>query len=260
MLALADVQRQMRDAVVGGDASVAVLLVGGDRPAGRLAIHQRHFEASLTAAVMGRFPASSWLVGANRLEAVARQFVHACPPSAPCIGEYGEGFPAFLAEAAATSHLPYVSSFAALDWHLGRVALCTDGPALGRADLVLVAPEVLAGVTLTLQPGLWYAHTGWPIDDLITLYLTDTAPEAFHIEPQDVRLEVRGSRGAVRFTRLGAGDFSFRSALATGESLEAAALRALTADPGFDPATALGSLLDSGLVVAVPTSPGGVLS
>ncbi len=64
MSPLADVQRRIRDAVVMGDAaSAASLFVGGRDAAQRLAIHLRHYRISLVTAVMGRFPATGWLVG-----------------------------------------------------------------------------------------------------------------------------------------------------------------------------------------------------
>src|SRR5713101_5451756 len=116
---LAYLQQQIRDAVVTGDtASVGRLLVGGRHAAQRLAIHAHHYEASLTAAVVGRFPATGWLIGPRRLEDAARRFVHDHPPTAPCIAEYGRQFPAFLAAWPETAPRTYVPQFADLEWHL----------------------------------------------------------------------------------------------------------------------------------------------
>jgi NAD(P)-dependent dehydrogenase (short-subunit alcohol dehydrogenase family) len=47
VVSLVDLQRQIRDAVVGGDpTSIGPLLVGRRNAAARLAIHLRHYEAS----------------------------------------------------------------------------------------------------------------------------------------------------------------------------------------------------------------------
>ena len=47
MRTLADIQAGIRDALMDGNgAAVAPVLVGGSRPAQRLAIHQRHYVAS----------------------------------------------------------------------------------------------------------------------------------------------------------------------------------------------------------------------
>ena len=49
MPALADIQSAVRDALVRGDRSaLAPILSGGAHPEHRLAIHQRHYAASLT--------------------------------------------------------------------------------------------------------------------------------------------------------------------------------------------------------------------
>jgi hypothetical protein len=72
---LADIQAGIRDALVDGNgAAVAPVLLGGSRPAQRLAIHQRHYVASLIRALVERFPATVWLVG-SELDA-RRHLVH----------------------------------------------------------------------------------------------------------------------------------------------------------------------------------------
>ena len=83
-MSLAELQQRFRNAIVTGDAGcVASLLVGGVDPRVRLAIHQRHYEASLVRAILERFPASQWLVGSEpvigarvRPPASARRTVH----------------------------------------------------------------------------------------------------------------------------------------------------------------------------------------
>jgi hypothetical protein len=245
----------MRDAVVTGDtASVGRLLVGGRHAAQRLAIHVHHYEASLTAAVVGRFPATGWLVGSRRLEDAARTFVHDHPPTAPCIAEYGARFPAFLATWPDTAYLTYVPTFADLDWHLGRLAVSIDVDALARDRLAAIDPTDLASAGVTLQGGTHYLRASWPIDTLITMYLSDASPESWTLMDEEVYLEVRGSRGALRFSRLRAGDYAFRVSLAEGQTLAGAAGRALAIDPTFEPGVALLTLLDEQLITSVRRS------
>jgi len=252
---LADLQRQMRNAVVTGDtATVGPLLVGGRDAAKRLAIHLHHYEASLTAAVVGRFPATGWLVGSGRLADAARTFVHHSPPAGPCIAEYGAQFPAFLATWPGTAQLTYVPAFADLDWHLGRLAGSTDIDAVARDRLAAIGATDLASVGLRFQAGTHYLRASWPIDTLITIYLSAASPESWTFVDDEVRIEVRGSRGAFRFSRLRAGEFAFRVSLAEGQTLSDAALRALSIDPAFDPGVALSTLVDEQLIVSVAHS------
>jgi len=252
---LVDLQQQIRDAVVTGDtASVGRLLVGGRHAAQRLAIHAHHYEASLTAAVVGRFPATGWLVGPRRLEDAARTFVHDHPPTAPCIAEYGAQFPAFLATWPDTAHLTYVPAFADFDWHLGRLAVSIDVDALARDRLAAIAPTDLASVGLRFQAGTHYLRASWPIDTLITMYLSDASPESWTFVDEEVRIEVRGSRCAFRFSRLRAGEYAFRVSLDEGQTLANAAGRALAIDPAFEPGVALLTLLDEQLITSVGRS------
>ena len=256
---LVDLQQQIRDAIVTGNtASVGPLLVGGRNAATRLAIHLHHYEVSLTAAVVGRFPATGWLVGPRRLEDAARRFVHDHPPTAPCIAEYGAQFPTFLATWPDTAHLTYVPAFADLDWHLGQLAVSIDVEAIARDRLVALKPTDLTSVGVRLQAGTYYVRASWPIDTLITMYLSNASPESWALVDEEVRLEARGSRGAVRFSRLRAGDYTFRVALAEGQTLGDAASRALELDPAFDPGMALRDLLDEQLITSVgPSHAGG---
>lgn len=249
---LGELQRQVRDALITGDAeTVAGLLVGGWRPARRFDIHRRHYEESLTAAVVGRFPATAWLIGPTRLEAAARAFVHAHPPTAPCIAEYGAVFPGFLGTWPETAHLTYVPAFADLDWHLGRLAVSVDLPSVGAHELTRIGTDTLLDMSVALQPGTHYLHASWGIDTLIKLYLADTTPESWTLREEDVHLEVRGARGAFRFSGLTAHDFAFRTSLAAGGTFGDAAARALELDAAFDPGAALLALVDERLMTSI---------
>jgi len=193
VLALADLQAGVRRAVVGGDISaVESLLTGGGDPRLRLGIHHRHYVTSLTTALLTRFPATVWLVGSELVAGAARAFVEAQPPTRPCIAEYGEDFPAFLASMPGVSNLPYLEPFARLEWHLGRLALAVEHPALDGE----------------LHTGIAYLHLTWPVDALISVFLTGTEPDQFELKSEDVWLEVHGVRGELRMTRLSPEEFA----------------------------------------------------
>jgi hypothetical protein len=256
---LAEVQRRIRDAIVMGDTqSAASLLVGGQGAAQRLAIHLRHYRSSLTAAVMGRFPATGWLVGTPLLEEAATQFVREHPPSAPCIAEYAQRFPQFLATWPDAERVKYVRAFADLDWHLGRLALSTDLPVVTRDDIAAVRAGDLADAVLTIQPGTHYTHPEWPIDELMTLYLSDAAPARFALSDMEVWIEARGARGTLRFSRLTAAEFSFRVAIAEGLPLGEAAQHAWGTDSTFDPGLGLAAIVDGGLATSIGRRTSGV--
>ena len=189
MPALADIQSAIRDALVTGDrAALAPMLSGGVNPEYRLAIHQRHYAASLTRALLDRFPATVWLVGSELVTDAAISFMREHPPSKPCLAEYGESFPQHLGAHLAAASLPYLSQFAELEWHIGRLALATEDSA-----------------------HMHCLHLDWSLDELIGVYLSDTAPDAFPLRHEDVWLEVRGLRGTLEMQRLTKDDFLRRA-------------------------------------------------
>jgi len=252
---LAEMQSRIRRAVIDGDtAGMVALLIGGCDPERRLAIHQRHYRSSLVAAIRTKFPATGWLLGTQFLDEAARQFVRQHPPAGPCIAEYGEEFPRFLLTYSGAARVPYLYSFAKLEWHLGRVAVSVERPALAIEAVSTFDINILMDTVLMLQPGLHYLHASWPVDNLMKLYLTDTAPAEYRLAPADVWLELRGSRGEFHIDRLDAAEFVFRAAILDGQSIGAAAERTLDANPGFDVGRAFTTLVHGGHVIGT-TSP-----
>jgi hypothetical protein len=246
---LADLQADVATAVVEDTIPAsAPLLTGGDVPTHRFAIHRRHYAASLARSLVERFAATVWLAGSDFVTEAARRFVREHPPTRPCLAEYGEGFPAYLASRGGT-RVAYIGQFAMVDWHLGRLAIAVDATplhALTDCDLARVADTHLG-----LQRGTEYVALDWPLDELIQFYLSGTAPNQYELRNEAVCLELRGSRGELWFTRLTKGDYEFRRALANGATLERATELAIRADESMDPGCALLAMFHAGLVTGL---------
>jgi Putative DNA-binding domain len=252
MQSLADLESGVRDSVISGDfASVAPWFVGGQAVERRLAIHHRHYQASLIMALMDRFPATIWLVGSDFVTEAARIFISKHPPASPCIAEYGENFPTFLAECRAAQRIPYLREFAELEWHVGNVAIAVDEPPIAIEELRAICAGELPDTALILQRGVRYLKALWPVDKLLDTYLAEARPEQFAFEPGNVNLEIHGSRGEFRINRLGAAEFIFRRSVSVGRSIGDAALAALETDGSFDPGDALRLLLTSALIAGI---------
>jgi hypothetical protein len=251
---LADLQSRFAHAVTTGEAEAVVAqLVGGAHPDKRLDIHLRHYEASLTAALREKFAACAWLAGADAVSAAARAYVRTHPPARPCIAEYGEDFPQFLATCGRARTMPYLESFAALEWAVGRASIAIDSPPISWSDLGRIGTEHLIDSALPLQPGLHYLRSAWGVDQLMTTYLSGTEPERFVLPEAETFMEVRGARGTVHLARLDGATFTFRRKLAAGSSVGDAAGCALDLDPAFDPGEALRLLVHAGLVTSTTT-------
>ena len=135
--------------------------------------------------------------GSELMTHAATSFIREHPPSRPCVAEYGGDFPRYLGAHPAAESLPYLTQFADLEWHLGRLALATEE-----------------------STNVQYIHLGWALDELIGLYLTDTAPDEYTLRQEDVWLEIRGLRGELQMNRLTAEQFAGRAAAQpTGDRL-----------------------------------------
>lgn len=247
---LADVQAGVARALVMGDAEpIAALLKGGADARARFAIHQRHYVASLAAALRQKFPATAWLVGEDTLLDAARAYARAHPPHRPCIAEYGEQFPAFLADRFPA--LPYLDAFMELEWSVGRVSIAVGRPSLAWTAVVRGGSESLLSAGLTMQPGLRYLRFAWRVDELMTMYLRGAVADRFVLRNEDAYIEVHGARGALRIDRIDPATFAFRSALSAGASIGEAASAALDCDAAFDAGKALRATVDAGLVTGL---------
>src|SRR5262245_28355676 len=259
MPTLAETQLRFRDAVVQGDmrhiSSLASLLVGGRSPEKRLIVHQRNYRQSLVDALLIKFPATGWLLGTPMLTGAATRFIREYPPQAPCIAEFGAGFPDFLSRSSAAVRAPYVREFAELEWYVAKVAIAVSGVPVTLEELSFIQAESLMDTLLELQPGLHYLRTSWPVDELMELYLSESAPERFEISPAEVDIEIRGARGELHLSRLDPGEATFRKAISEGRSIGKAVQFALEINASFDPGKALVALVDAGLIQAIRNAP-----
>jgi hypothetical protein len=250
MQRLAELQLHFRDAVVsGGDTRITLPLTGGGDPAKRLVIHQRNYQSSLIEALRTKYPATEWLVGTRVMTETAARFIQECPPTSPCIAEFGVTFPDFLA--ARVKQHAYIRDFGRLEWCVGMAAIAVDESPINASLFSSIQADSLLDLVARLQPGTHYLNANWPVDELMMLFLSGTAPDRLELVPCDLCIEIRGARGEFRIARLEAGDFTFRQSLCTGLSIGAAAERAIDMRAGFAPGRALAALFESGLVTAI---------
>jgi len=259
MPTLAEMQLRFHNAVVQGDTQhvgfLASLLIGGRSPEKRLIVHQRNYRQSLVDALLIKFPATGWLLGTQLLTEAATRFIRQYPPQAPCIAEFGAGFPDFLSQCTVAERAPYAREFAELEWYVGKVAIAVSGMPVTFEELSSIDAEALLDTTLELQPGLHYLSASWPVDELMKLFLGESIPDRFELSPAEVRIEVRGARGEVHLCRLDLAEATFRKAISEGYSIGDAADAALEVSAGFDPGKALARLIAAGVIKAIRKGP-----
>ena len=250
MPALAETQAAFRAAIAttGATPILSRLRAPADA-AERLGIYRRHFRESFRRHLRGRYPTLEWLLGTDRMIALADATLQRRPPRAPSLAEYGAEF---IDTVLAEPHLPgYLADVARLDWNLGRLAVSIDLTPQPIGVLAACPPDQIEGATLVLQPGIAFVESDWPVDTLVHLHLQGTAPDALSFAPEPVRLQLRGARGQFTLERLPAGVFAFRRSLAASEPLGAAIAAALGTDPDFNLSEALATLFAAGLVTSL---------
>jgi hypothetical protein len=112
-------------------------------------------------------------------------------------------------------------------------------------------PQALLASRIVLQPGVRYQRSEWPIDELMAMFLSESAQDTYELHSAWRCLEVRGARGELRIGRLDPATFAFRRALHDGQPLGDAAETALDRNQAFDAGRALAALIAAAMVVDV---------
>lgn len=257
MPAWRDVQREMRDALLGGPVERlgAVIAADGIGIEPRLDIYRHHVFTSLTAALAATYPVVCRLVDARFFAYAADAYIRRHPPTGPCLFEYGAELAAFLADFPASRHLAYLPDVARLEWALNVAEHAEDAAPLGAAALGGLDQARLGGLRLAFDPSLQLLKSPWPIDRIWRANQAQAgAEDTVDLAAGGVCLEIRRRDDVVGFRTLPEADYAFRRALLDGRPLAEAAAAGLAVDPGLDLAGGLGALLRERVVVRVEPS------
>ena len=234
MPTLAELQRDMRDALLGDGARAAREVVpDGLAPDARLAIYRHHVLTSLTAALEATFPVVVRLVDPRFFGFACDRYVQAEPPAGPCLFEYGATFPDFLAGFEPCRGLPWLPDVARLEWAMNAALHAPDAAALTVETLRALPAGTLETAALALQPSVTLLVSPWPVDEIWRANQVDGDGSA-DLDAGGVRLCVWRRGDDVVFRRLSPAALAFRGALAAGGRLTAGATAALEAEPGAD--------------------------
>lgn len=251
MLALHDLQVSFRAAMLDGDEAPAVAAILGDGldPSARLSIYRNHVFTSLTAVLKSIYPVVCRLVDERFFAYAAHEYIRTQPPREPCLGRYGESFPAFLRAFPPCRELAYLGDVAALEWAVTRVRTAPDISPLSSRSLAVVPAKAVGNVRFTFGGSIALMSSDWPVDRIWIANQPGAEPDvSIDLADDAVRLEVRRAGRDLMFRCLSESDYAFRAALCSGEPLETAAQSALAADPLFDLVIALRQLLSDGVI------------
>lgn len=256
MLALPDLQDAFRDALLDGKARRLLREIENRRigAAGALAIYRNHVRISLTAALRTTFPVVCKLVDERFFAFAAHAYIQAQPPSAPCLAEYGSGFPDFLAGFAPCRGLPYLADVARLEWALNLAQIAPHASTLDRAALAALAPETLPCVVFAFAPSIRLLASSYAIDRIWFANQEPVQPGVVELGG-GARLQVYRAIDGAAFESLEPAEFLFRQALLRGLRLGDAAEVAMAADPMFDLALALRRMIQEDVMSSFSLAP-----
>ena len=246
MLALRELQAAIGTAMLGGDVGTAVREIEPDglEPEARLEIYRHHVLTTLTNVLEATFPVICRLVDRRFFAYAADTYVRAHPPAGPCLFEYGDSFPDFLAAFPPCRDLAYLPDVARLEWAMSAALHAPDVDAMDPASLADVAAEEMPRLTFAVDPSESYLESPWPVERIWRANQDGAPGDPVDLASGGVRLEVRRAGDVATVRALAAADYALRTALARGGTLEDAAAAALGADSHFDLTAALRALLD----------------
>jgi hypothetical protein len=245
MPTLDQLQSLMSSAMRGGDALDLLTLIEGDGvpPEALLRIYRNHMTMTLTEALEATFPVVCRLVDQRFFAYAAHEYIAATPPSRPCLAEFGESFPDFLASFPACRNLVYLADVARLEWAI-NLALHAEEARLDRPA------SISSGSVVRLHPSSHLVASQWPIERIWYANQPEGNPNTIiELDSGGARLQVyrRGDRVVIR--EVEQSTYAFLSALAQGarvrEAIEAGKHSAAT----FDPTADLDFLFEEGLIV-----------
>jgi hypothetical protein len=253
---LGELQAAFGRALLGEGAAALGVRGDGLDPDARLRIYRHQVLSSLTDALRATYPVVCRLVDARFFAYGADAYIRTDPPAGPCLFEYGDSFPEFLAVFPPCRGLSYLPDVARLEWALNRALHAPDAEPIDPTRLVAVPPDDLARLLVRLDPSVSLLASPWPIDRIWRANQPEADPAlVVDLDEGGAQLEVRRAGDDAVFRRLSPPAYALRRALADGRALGEAAEDALAADPAFDLAAGLRDLLDEGLIASL-TLPG----
>jgi hypothetical protein len=260
MPALRDVQASIAAALLGGDTETAAGHIEGDglEPGARLQIYRHHVLTTLTAALEVTFPVVCRLVDRRFFAYAADAYIRQNPPAGPCLAEYGESFPAFLARFRPCRPHRYLPDVARLEWAISVALRADESAGIDTARLAAVPPEDVPRLVFRLDSSVSFIHSPWPIDRIWRANQEEAGGEdPVDLQGGGVHLEVRRVGGEATMRAVSAPRHAFRRALGEGLPLGDAAAAALALDPSLDLTGEIRQLLEDQLATEFTLSAAG---
>ena len=139
---------------------------GARREAG-LAAYRGNGLAHARNALRAQFPTVLAMLGNDAFDVLSARYWHTCPPRRGNLAWVGEELPAYIATVGSLDAWPWLADCARLDWAIWQLAGAAP-PRMTHADLLRLAADDPAGLSLHLAACTAYIPSAWPI---VTIHL-----------------------------------------------------------------------------------------
>ncbi len=222
-------------------------LVGPDGLASdkRFSVYRNNVMASLIDAMGANFPAIKRLVGDDFFASLTREFIVQFPPKQPILFMYGDGFGAFLEEFPPVADFPYLADVARVEYAWLQSYHAADVSPLEASELGKIAAEDVGHAKFVPHPSMWIFRSIWPAATLMDRNREGADCSDIDLSTGEDILITRPVLD-VQTLILPQGGYEFISALAGGETLEAAAGIAMGEVADFDLSAQISGMLVCG--------------
>lgn len=213
-----------------------------------LAIYRNTVAKGLIDALAANYPTVLKLVGNEWFESAAITFAHLHAPETPILAEYGESFPAFLAEFPPAVDLLYLSDVARIDRLWMESYLAADAASLPASILQGLSGDQLMSARLQLHPATRLQSLK---NSAVTIWLHNQIEKAgeLSVDNSDEDALITRTANGVSVMILCVIEYRFLLEIQKGATLGEAAMTALGINPEFPLAATLAKLIGAGCFV-----------
>ncbi len=179
-----------------------------DQYRNRLSIYKNNFLLNGEETLAQIFPVVRMLFGVSRFFEVSKNYVESLPATLPNREEWGDEFPAFLAESLAQRQIGYVFDLAQLELYLFQAVRARAARPMKLSDLEGASA---ANPHFDLIPGLALLKSEFPVDELYESHVSGRIHEVenFEVKPEPRRLVIFQKDGSAVYVAIENDTFEF---------------------------------------------------
>ena len=224
----------------------------GRGTAAGLAVYRANAFGNWGKALAAAYPVARKIVGAEFFDGMAREYARAHPSTSGDLNEYGAHLPEFVAAFAHTQDLPYLADVARMEWLAHRAYYAADPAPFDLKGLSFMDSNLHAALRPILAPACALMASDWPLARIWAVHQDDYLGEVdVNLAAGPDRILVHRPRWRAEVSSLSASDYRFLEAALGGATLGEALERAAAGDPAFNPAIALASWVQAGVIASL---------